>query len=343
MARAEAMIALRRLAALALLVACDAAEVPRGATALDSSPQACARCHEAVAQQWASSLHAHAWDDPLFRREYDGNPAASCRDCHAPPTSAPGRTTGVDCATCHVRDGEVLAVHVTDAGTRAHPMRHEPRLQTAEHCGECHQFAFDDDGIHDPSEALQNTLVEYRGSDAHARGETCQSCHMRATQTGDDAFAGHAFPGLDDPEQLARAVDVDVQAQRSGGSVDVDVRITGADIGHAFPTGDVFRSAVLRVATPGGAQGEIVMQRWLAQTIDPDGEDLHVRTIDDTRVPAPGQGELRERLRLDDAVATELEWELLLWRVPPEHRTARGMDPAELVRVVSRGRARISG
>ena len=133
-----------------------------------------------------------------------------------------------------------------------------------------------------------------------------------------------------------------MRAQRKGNGIDVDVRIAGADIGHSFPTGDVFRSAVLRVSTPGGASEEIVMQRWLAQTLDPDGEDLHVRTIDDTRVPAPGQGELREQLRLEDGDAIELVWELVLWRVPPSSPAAEGIDPAVLRRVVSQGRAPIS-
>jgi hypothetical protein len=59
-------------------------------------------------------------------------------------------------------------------------------------------------------------------------------------------------------------------------------------------------------------------------------------------VPAPGQGELRERLRLDDATATQLEWELLLWRVPPEQRQMDGIDPAQLVRVVSQGHVAIA-
>jgi hypothetical protein len=318
---------------LALACACAVPEpTHERAAAIDPTPQACATCHATVAEQWSASMHARAWDDPIFRREYDGNPDASCRDCHAPPTSAPGRSTGVDCAACHVRDGEVLAVHVTPEGTRAHPMRETPRLATPEHCGECHQFDFQDDGIHDPSEALQNTLVEYRGSEAHARGETCQLCHMER--------AGHRFAGIHDPEHLARAVDVELSARRMGGAIDVDVRIAGADIGHAFPTGDVFRTAVLRVETSGGASDEIVMRRWLAQTIDPDGEDLHVRTVDDSRVPAPGQGELREALRLVDDGARELTWTLRLWRLPPDR--AAGIDPTLLVRDVSRGRTPIA-
>ena len=108
----------------------------------------------------------------------------------------------------------------------------------------------------------------------------------------------HAFPGIHDPQMLGRAVDVEVLARRTESGIDVDVELRCADIGHAFPTGDVFRRAVLRVRTPGGAEDELELQRWLARTTDPDGEDMHVRTVDDTRVPATGV--LQETLQLPD-------------------------------------------
>lgn len=299
--------------------------------AIDPTPQACGKCHAEVVEAWQHSMHAHAWDDPVFRLEYDARPLASCRDCHAPPTSAPGRATGIDCATCHVRDGEILAMRTSAAGMKAHPMRRAPELGTPEQCGECHQFAFLDDGVHDPNEALQDTLVEFRESDAFARGQTCQSCHMPG--------GSHALLGIHDPEMLARAVDVEVLARRSEGGIDVAVTVRGADIGHAFPTGDVFRRAVLRVHTASGAEAELEMQRWLARTTDPDGEDLHVRTVDDTRVPAPGRGVLEESLHLDDTDATTVAWDLVLHRLPPARAAEAELDAAVVTRTVARGEA----
>jgi hypothetical protein len=304
------------------------------APAVDPAPEACGRCHTAEWEAWRGSMHARAWDDPVFRLEYESRPAESCRDCHAPPSSAPGRRTGIDCATCHVHEGEILAVTISDEGTRAHPMRRAPELRTSENCGRCHQFAFIPDGVHDPSEALQNTLQEHYGSEAYARGQTCLSCHMPR--------GSHAFPGIHDPVQLARAVEVEVAAARVATGIEVDVTIAGAEIGHAFPTGDVFRRAVLRVATASGANATIEMQRWLARSITEDGEDLLVRTVDDTRVPAPGQGVLRETLHLPDTAATAVTWELVLHRLPPERAGERGLDAAIVTRPVARGEVTVS-
>lgn len=318
---------------LAALVGCNAADAqPR---ALDPSPDACASCHEDVAKEWRSSMHAQAWSDPVFRAEYDARPAESCRDCHAPPSSAPGRSTGIDCASCHLQGGEVLATKLSDEGQRAHAMRIAPTLQDERACAGCHQFQFTDDGVHDPSEALQSTIAEHRSSDAFARGETCTSCHMRKG-------GGHGFAGIHDPEQLARAVEVELVATRSNGTIDVDVRVRGAKIGHAFPTGDVFRSGVLRVCTHAARCEEIVMQRWLARTIDPDHRGFHVRTVEDTRVPPPGQGELVEAIQLPDDGSDALAWELTLHRLPPERAIAAGLGAELVTRSVAHGRVRVT-
>ncbi|HWB76616.1 MAG TPA: multiheme c-type cytochrome [Nannocystaceae bacterium] len=318
---------------LAAIVGCSAADAqPR---ALDPSPEACATCHEDVANEWRTSMHARAWTDPVFRAEYDARPAESCRGCHAPASSAPARSTGIDCASCHVQGGEVLATTISDEGQRAHAMRLAPALRDETACAGCHQFDFTDDGVHDPNEALQNTVVEHRGSTAFARGETCTSCHMRKG-------GGHAFAGIHDPEQLARAVEVELIATRSAGTIDVDVRVRGAKIGHAFPTGDVFRSGVLRVCTSAAHCEEIVMQRWLARTIDPDRGGFHVRTVEDTRVPPPGQGELVEALQLPDDGSDALAWDLSLHRLPRERAIAAGLAPDLVTRRVAHGRARVT-
>jgi len=317
---------------LLALGACGEAARGEAGPALDLSPDACAGCHAEAADSWRTSMHARAWDDPVFRREYEGRPHEACRDCHAPVTSAPGRATGIDCAACHVRGGEVLAGEVSAAGLRAHPMRAAPELRAPEFCGQCHQFAFIADGVHAPDEALQNTLIEYYASSADARGLSCVSCHMPA--------GSHAFPGIHDPRQLARALKVDVAARRVAGGIDVAVTLEGADIGHSFPTGDVFRRAVLRVSTPNGVSAELEMQRWLARTADEEGEASHVRTVDDTRVPPPGQGVLRETLHLQDAEATEVVWEVVLHRLPPARAAAAGLGPEVVTRFVAGGQAR---
>jgi hypothetical protein len=324
------------LAGLAALgrPAVEPREPPAAATAqsLDPSPEACAECHEAIVDEWRSSLHAASWTDPVFRAEYDPAPAASCRGCHDPPSAAPG-VHGIDCASCHVRGAEILATGSSPAARAAHPIRVDPELASVERCGDCHQFNYSEDGVHDPTEALQATVEEWRASEPAARRRGCVSCHMPRELE----HRSHRFPGMADPQLLSSAIDLEFDTRRTDAGVEVTVRARGREIGHAFPTGDVFRRAVLTIATEHGVEARVLMQRWLALTADRDGEDSHVRTVDDTRIPPPGAGEFEHTLHLADPDATRLEWSLELHRLPLGHARQRGLPDATTIVPVARG------
>jgi hypothetical protein len=294
---------------------------------LDPTPRACAECHAEIVADWESSLHAASWTDPVFRAEYDPAPAASCRGCHDPTTAAPGEHA-IDCATCHVRAGRILATGSSPEGRAAHPIEIDLGLAEADRCGKCHQFNYSEDGIHDPSEALQNTLEEWRVSEAGARGQTCVDCHMPRRS--------HRFPGMADPQLLSAAIELEFETKRSAGGIDVTLRARGRQLGHSFPTGDVFRRAVLTVRSE-QAEDRVLMQRWLARTADADGEDSHVRTVDDTRVPPPGSGEFVHTLHLADPTARQLDWTLELHRLPLALARQRGLPDATTIVKVSSG------
>jgi hypothetical protein len=219
------------------------------------------------------------------------------------------------------------------AGEAAHALEIDPELGSPDRCGNCHQFMFEDDGVHDPNEALQDTVEEWRTSDAAKAGRDCVSCHMPAVELDGARIRGHAFPGMADAELLARAVDVELEPRRTIRGIEVDVRLRGRDIGHAFPTGDVFRRARLVLRGDDGSEAKLDMQRWLARTADLDGRDSHVRTLDDTRVPPPGQGVVEDTLTLADATAETIAWTLELHRLPLPRARARGLAD-ELTRVV---------
>jgi hypothetical protein len=305
----------------------------RSARTFDASPEGCAQCHEAIVDEWRSSLHADSWTDPVFRAEYDPAPAASCRGCHNPPSAAPGGH-GIDCASCHVRGAEILAIGSSPAARAAHPIRVDPELASVERCGDCHQFNHQEDGVHDPAEPLQATVEEWRASEFGARGRGCVSCHMPR----ESKHRSHRFPGMADPQLLSAALDLEFDARRTELGIDVIVRARARQIGHAFPTGDVFRRAVLTVRTEQGTEARMIMQRWLARTADPDGEDSHVRTVDDTRIPPPGAGEIEHTLHLADPGATDLEWSLELHRLPLQRARQRGLPDATTIVPVDRGR-----
>lgn len=300
--------------------------------ALELDPSTCASCHPKAARQWRGSLHAHAWDDPVFVAEYAAAPAASCRGCHDPAGEA-GRERGIDCATCHVREGAIVVSAPSEAAAAAHPLLLDPSLDGVTACAGCHQFEFTDDGVHDPAELLQATVDEWASSQYAERGETCTDCHMPRR----DASGGHVFPGLSDPLLMASAVDVAVRPSWSAAGLDVSVKVTPRRVGHAFPTGDVFRRAVLSVRTDGGAHASVSMQRWLARTADDDGEASHVRTVEDTRVPPPGQGAFEDTLHLDVSEAASISWTLTLHRLPLARAIKRGLGASQVLVPIAAG------
>jgi Cytochrome c554 and c-prime len=62
-------------------------------------PEQCKTCHVGHYDEWASSMHAYAADDPVFRamnqrgqRETGGELGAFCVQCHAPMAVLTGAT-----------------------------------------------------------------------------------------------------------------------------------------------------------------------------------------------------------------------------------------------------------
>lgn len=320
-----------------------------------TEPSDCAACHAEIAAEWASSAHAHAWRDPLFQAELQVSQEAPCRHCHAPlvPDVAVRGTTpgalvldgealaarGIDCAVCHVRAGHVFGPE--GRGGDEHAALRDARLATSAFCGSCHQFDFPapapgQRNRYHPGQPLQNTLVEW--SQSRYADRPCQQCHMPIAGEAGQRHASHAFRTLDDPAFMARAVRVTAKAQRHGGVVRVTVVISPAEIGHAFPTGDMFRQAVLTVST-GAAHDREILTRYFAQTITEDARGHLLGQVDDTRVPPPRGGPApRFAFELDDPQATEVAWSLELFRLTPADARKRGFDEAAIKVPVSAGR-----
>jgi hypothetical protein len=252
------------------------------------SARACATCHEAEHAQWATSRHAAAFTNTLFRASFGRARQAWCVHCHAPlkeqqrPALAPREgedlsllEEGVTCAACHLRGGEVLSARVPSAAAlQAHPVRHEPRLATAEACTGCHQFNVPLPGqplTHDSGVPMQDTGAEWARSRAAAEGRTCQSCHM--------GESGHRFPGAHTPGYVAGALSVTFQVE-PGRALVAEVRARG--VGHRVPTGDPFRRLRLRLCRDAGC-AEPLATRFLSRRFEatPSG----VRAKGDTTVP----------------------------------------------------------
>jgi hypothetical protein len=219
-----------------------------------ASAETCEACHSEVHQAWSQSRHRHALDSPVFLEGFAAEPHARCIYCHAPLeeqaqaalrrrgalvrerslASIPKTSLaheGITCVTCHVRDGVVMTAN-PQTTSDAHPLRVEPKLADPSFCASCHEFLGHEvvDGkARLTDEKMQTTWSEWSAWRARGGEGTCQSCHMPG--------GSHAFRGAYDLEFLRGALSMRVE-QKGGQLVAV---LESRGVGHAFPTGDVFR------------------------------------------------------------------------------------------------------
>lgn len=254
-----------------------------GLSGLDPrAPQAwtnrhCGTCHPHEYKTWKQSRHAVSASNENFQLECllpDDGRTQFCLNCHAPlnpggktyPTVEPDEldeafaerkdwlVQGVDCLTCHVRDGLVLATRVTEKGRTAHPMRRAPELATAEFCAGCHQFGFKIERIPDAfgGHLQQASFEEFL--DVRARGiseSSCHDCHMPA---GD-----HLMAGGYSPDMLEQAVSLELSAawREDVPAVEISIVVEGGHVGHRIPGGEHFRFLTLRT-TLKDARGRLI-------------------------------------------------------------------------------------
>lgn len=214
----------------------------------------CEDCHVTIAREWRSSYHRLANQDPAFQRALAREPVPFCRRCHAPEAD-PGQDAtgwaaenGVACVTCHVLDGQITAGSAdgTHRGQAPHPLRRDARLAGQGACVRCHEFQFPDGRWRRRPELMQSTISEHRA--LAPAGTTCINCHMpQVRDSRGGAHRSHAFLAGHDDATLRAAVRV--QAVRSRNTL--TLVLTPQRVGHAFPTGDLFRRLQLSVTAEG--------------------------------------------------------------------------------------------
>jgi predicted CXXCH cytochrome family protein len=124
------------------------------ASVMEAGPQKdCAECHPDISTIWASSSHAHAYDDAEFTKRWNsmGKPG-ECLACHTTgyqSTANAYTAEGVQCEACH---GEALD---------GHPPEVMPVKADTDYCGACHT----------------TTLGEWRLTGHSAAGVGCMDCH----------------------------------------------------------------------------------------------------------------------------------------------------------------------
>jgi hypothetical protein len=317
--------------------------------------EACARCHAEIASEWRASQHSTSWTDDVFQAAYGIEPMQFCRNCHAPRTRV-GRVPdhlaqaeGVSCAVCHVRDGHVLGPGRARAPTPgAHASLALVRMRASAFCEGCHQFNFPGDSgpageVYATDEPMQDTHAEWAMSSHAAQGTHCQDCHMPWVSTPDGRrHRSHRFPGGSDRALLESAVRVECDARVEASATVARVRVLPGNIGHSFPTGDLFRRAELKVWVDGDeahAQTLGLAREFRPELEhDPHGRPLFVRRQSlDTRVPPPGTGTIPYTEMRFGVRARVVHWRLDHLLMPTPMAASQGFGEPRVRTLVTEG------
>lgn len=259
----------------------------------------CEGCHVEIAREWQSSRHRESATNEAFLAAFRGEPDPFCWDCHAPEARGDSGADsvrsrhGVACVTCHLDP-------------------HGEKPSASRVCAGCHEFAFPSTA-RERAEMMQTTVSEHARS-AFA-GQSCSDCHM--PRVGADQHRSHALAATRDPAAQRRAIDV--SAQRSGGGL--RLRIAPRGVGHAFPTGDLFRR--LSVLVEALDAGRVVRRerRYLARhflhRLQADGVPRREEVADDRPGASPDDaGATVVDVDFQDAgVGRRLRWQVAYERV----------------------------
>lgn len=229
---------------------------PAELTGLDDF--SCAECHASIVAEWASTAHALAWEDEVYRAAIaDRRNPRLCTSCHIPgPLLATGEIRrprareadlhhGVDCAACHLGpDDTWLGPH--GAPTDAHATAASEHLTAPGSnalCARCHATSIG---------PVIGIAKDFEEAGLAERGLSCVGCHLaplpRASED-EPLRRSHALQTPRDPSFLRRAFHV----RRSAAGVVVENRA-----GHRVP-GLIGREIRL-VAQALDAAGDVVAE-----------------------------------------------------------------------------------
>ncbi len=253
------------------------------------SAEVCGSCHRVIYDEWKSSMHAKAWTDPYFQKDfqYDGGQPV-CLNCHTPlenqqrrlvtghrdkdkfePVTVPNpkfsrelQDEGITCAVCHIKDGVILGPY--GVKTDAHPSKKDDRLTDGESvCDPCHNVPPDRSEIFQGASLCGTVNEVFDSSDT----VNCAKCHMekieRELVEGGPVRRGsrHYWRGGHDNKMVKRALTIELDDRSDPVSAEkkFQLRITNRGSEHKVPTGSPDRLLEISFLLKDGA-GQIVKE-----------------------------------------------------------------------------------
>ncbi len=297
--------------------------------------QRCAGCHVEIAAEWRASQHRTAFSDPTFQHALAIEPTAFCRGCHAPEdpdaTDPEGaQTLGIGCVTCHLAGDRVLAAPREGWVFPPHAVERSAAFATVAACAGCHEFSFGDDERREAPLGMQRTVTEHATSE-HA-DKSCADCHMPKNSSG---RRSHAFASTRDPQSHQRAVIA--SAERTSAS-SLRVRLRTSGVGHAYPTGDLFRRVAVTAEVLGPdyqqvASAQAFLGRRFATGRDREDRPIRVEVSDNRVGMEPGKERVVELDLGKVAVGKPITFRVTLDRVlhANDHEEATAVVPDRVV------------
>ncbi len=188
--------------------------VPAGLTSLSSKE--CGACHQQHYAEWQLSTHSLAWKDPQFQAEISKESSPfMCINCHIPlqnqqeyivtglidgdiyqpvkkrnPAYDPElQQEGINCASCHVRNGAVIGT--TGTKNAPHKTVKDPEFLSEQLCISCHNA----NASLTPEVVCTFETGEEWQSGPYFGQKNCIDCHMpeelRANMPGLEKAPGH--------------------------------------------------------------------------------------------------------------------------------------------------------
>ena len=270
-------------------------ELPEGITSLNSKQ--CGVCHQTHYNEWKLSTHANAWADQQFQAELKKESSPfMCINCHIPlqnqqefivkglvdgdiyqPVKEPNphfdkqlQQEGINCASCHVRNGAILGPTGT---TKAPHKTIKDTLHLSEKlCISCHNAV----AVITPDLACTFETGDEWKNGPYFGKKDCKTCHMEPITReivegyGERLSHSHYFPGSGIPklDTLETKILNGFEFYPSeikkkyliSDSVFYQLKVKNENAGHKVPTGDPERFFLISFQLK-NEKGEILSEK----------------------------------------------------------------------------------